>query len=402
MDRTEFKRHVGDLYAHLYDLVYLRGHPLADKLAPASGRERGWRLHDLLLEVIKELDPGPGAPAFSREWRRYRLMVGRYGQGLDPGVVMQEIAVSKRQYYREHEAAIAAVADLLWERYAQHAETSPAPAAPSLSPDPLEAARLEAARAARAARFSRPDEVLAGVLALLDDRLRQRRLSVELTLPDPPRVRADPALLRQLLLGLLGFLIERAEGGALQVSGRLAVDLFSLSIVADPPDVVRAATEAEIAERLTAFEEMATLVGGALEALRLGTAVVGFVVKLPFDAQRTVLVVDDNEDVLELCSRYLARHDFGVVTATSAEQAIQLIAQLQPFAVVLDLMLPGQDGWDALRAILGRPATRHIPIVICSVLKQRELALSLGATAFLEKPITEERLIATLRALEGP
>lgn len=241
------------------------------------------------------------------------------------------------------------------------------------------------------------------MLALLDDRLRQRGLAVRLALSDPAlRVLADPTLLRQLLLGLLGFLIERTAGGGVQVDGQLTAERFSLSIVADPPWAVRAATEAEITERLTAFEEMATLAGAALEAFRLEAAVVGFAVKLSLDTQRTVLVVDDNEDVLELCSRYLARHDYGVATAPSAERAIELIAQLQPFAVVLDLMLPGQDGWDALRAILGRPATRHVPVVICSVLKQKELALSLGATAFLEKPITEERLIAALRALEAP
>ena len=119
------------------------------------------------------------------------------------------------------------------------------------------------------------------------------------------------------------------------------------------------------------------------------------------EVQRAVLVVDDNEDVLELCRRYLAPHGYGVITATTAEEAIDLAAQLQPFAITLDLMLPGQDGWDALQALLNRPDTQRIPVIICSVLKQRELALSLGATAFLEKPVTEQGLLAALRMLEA-
>ncbi len=417
MDRTEFGQHVGELYARLYDLVYLRTHPLADVLPPAataSRKEKGWRLHDLLLEVIKELDPGPGAPAYSREWRRYRLMSGRYSRGLDPGVVMQEIAVSKRQYYREHEAAIAAAADLLWDRYASQADAVAAPTPPKPSQlDPLEAARLEAARAAQAGRFSRPDEVIHGALALLEERLRQRRLTLSLSLPDPlPGVLADKAPLRQLLLGLIGYLVERAEDATLRLGGQVEADRLYLSIVVDPPEALRATSQGEVAERLAAFEEMAALAGGELEAaphlraseasagVREGPAVVGFEIGLALDTQRAVLVVDDNEDVLELCRRYLTLHDYGVVTATSAEQAIELAARIQPFAIVLDLMLPGQDGWDALQALLNRPVTRRIPVLICSVLKQKELALSLGAAAFLEKPLTEEGLVGALRALE--
>ena len=63
--------------------------------------------------------------------------------------------------------------------------------------------------------------------------------------------------------------------------------------------------------------------------------------------------------------------------------------------------MPRQDGWDVLQVLLNQPETRHIPILVCSVLRQKELALSMGATAFLEKPVTEQVLLAALAALEG-
>jgi CheY-like chemotaxis protein len=63
-------------------------------------------------------------------------------------------------------------------------------------------------------------------------------------------------------------------------------------------------------------------------------------------------------------------------------------------------MIPDRDGWDLLQVLLNQPDTQHIPIIICSVLKQKELALSLGATAFLEKPISEQSLLSVLTALE--
>ena len=125
-----------------------------------------------------------------------------------------------------------------------------------------------------------------------------------------------------------------------------------------------------------------------------------FEIRLPTNAHRTVLVVDDNEDVLELFQRYLSPHQYRVVTAQTAEKALGLAVRLRPDTITLDLMMPEQDGWDLLQALLNRADTCHIPIIVCSVLKQKELALSLGATAFLKKPVTEQELLSTLRALE--
>ncbi|MCU0500363.1 MAG: response regulator [Anaerolineae bacterium] len=403
-DRIEFGEQVRDLYSHLYDLVYLRTHPLTDELlsdASAPSKEKGWRLHDLLLDAIKELDPGPRAAPYSREWRRYRLMVGRYQNGQDPGAVMQEIAVSKRQFYREQEAALESVADLLWDHYVAQARAAPVTEDRSAS-DHIELLRLEAARSAQAGRYTQPSEVIRGALALLEERLRQRNLTLGAILPDTlPRVRADKAPLRQLLLGVIGYLVERAEHARLHVAAEIEDDALYVGVTIDPPAALRPAAPAEVAERLAAFEEMAGLTGGKLEAILAESGVIGFEIGLQMEVQRAVLVVDDNEDVLELCRRYLAPHGYGVITATTAEEAIGLAAQLQPFAITLDLMLPGQDGWDALQALLNRPDTRRIPVIICSVLKQRELALSLGATAFLEKPVTEQGLLAALRMLEA-
>ncbi len=145
---------------------------------------------------------------------------------------------------------------------------------------------------------------------------------------------------------------------------------------------------------------MATLSGAHILPVRAGQSIVGFDVQLPAGPERTVLVVDDNEDVLELFRRYLSPHHYHVVTAQTAEDALALARRLQPYAITLDLMLPDQDGWDMLQVLLNQPDTGHIPIIVCTVLKQKELALSLGATAFLEKPVSESALLSALEALE--
>jgi CheY-like chemotaxis protein len=403
--KAEFASHVADAYEHLYDLVHLRTQPLIDILSPSSlpAKTRARRLHRTLLDVIEELDPGPQAPAFSHEWRRHRLMVLRYVKGLNPQAVADQLAVSLRHYYRVHNAAIEDVATLLWDRYVARPPTSQG-ASQALeeepSPSRLELLRLEAARLTQADRYARVGDVVEGALPLLQEMLHRHRVDVRMALPESlPGVSIDQSLLRQMLLGMLGYLIERTEEAAVQVTAQVEGPAVFLSLTVEPPKSVRPTKQAEVEERLSALEEMATLSGAHILPMHVGHAIVGFDVQLPI-VEHTVLVVDDNEDVLELFRGYLSPHRYRVVTAQTAPEALDEARQFQPYAITLDLMMPNQDGWTLLQTLLNQPDTRHIPVIVCSVLKQKELALSLGATAFLEKPITEQVLLSTLEALQ--
>lgn len=409
LSRAEFITQVVQAYEHLYDLVSLRTHPLADSLVPdpsIARKEKAWQLQQILLEVIGELDPGPQAPVLSREWRRHRLMMLRYEKGLDPEAVARQLTISRRHYYREHETAIEATADILWDRYIVH------PSPPQRQPEAgtegtalsrLELLRLEAARMAQADRHARLGEVVDGVLSLLQEMLRRRELQAHLSLPEAlPGISIDQSLLRQMLLGALGYLVERAEHAALWVAAQAEGPVVRLSLTVEPPIAVRATAkvEAEAQAQPSTFEEMAALSGAHIVPIRARQGIVGFDVELPA-AERTVLVVDDNEDVLQLFQGYLSPYRYRVATAQTAQNAVALARQLRPDAITLDLMMPDQDGWDLLQTLLNQPETRRIPIIVCSVLREKELALSLGATAFLEKPVTEQVLLATLESLEG-
>jgi CheY-like chemotaxis protein len=63
---------------------------------------------------------------------------------------------------------------------------------------------------------------------------------------------------------------------------------------------------------------------------------------------------------------------------------------------VLDVMLPGIDGWELLGRLREHPQTKDVPVVVCTILSQQQLALTLGATDFLRKPITRDAFLATL------
>ena len=75
--------------------------------------------------------------------------------------------------------------------------------------------------------------------------------------------------------------------------------------------------------------------------------------------------------------------------------------QIKPFAITLDVMMPGYDGWHVLRDLKNDGETRDIPVIICSIIEDQERGFSLGAADYLLKPILEEDLIHSLDQLNG-
>ncbi len=75
--------------------------------------------------------------------------------------------------------------------------------------------------------------------------------------------------------------------------------------------------------------------------------------------------------------------------------------ELKPFAVTLDIMMPGIDGWQVLTELKSNPATRDVPVMICSIIEEQERGFSLGAADYLVKPILEEDLIRAVNRLNS-
>ncbi len=115
---------------------------------------------------------------------------------------------------------------------------------------------------------------------------------------------------------------------------------------------------------------------------------------------RLVLVIDDDPAVVTLFRRYLERHDYQVVGLTDPSRAVEEVKRLKPYAVTLDLVMPGMDGWQVLQALKSDPTTRDVPVVICSIAGDGvERGIAMGVTDYLVKPVTEESLFAALERL---
>ena len=110
-----------------------------------------------------------------------------------------------------------------------------------------------------------------------------------------------------------------------------------------------------------------------------------------------VLLIDDDPDIRDLFARTMPRRGFQVMLASSGAQGIDLAGRVKPDAIVLDVKMPGMSGWDVLSALKLSDRTAHLPVIMLTVMQQREIGQALGAVDYLVKPLDPEALNVTLR-----
>jgi CheY-like chemotaxis protein/anti-sigma regulatory factor (Ser/Thr protein kinase) len=109
-----------------------------------------------------------------------------------------------------------------------------------------------------------------------------------------------------------------------------------------------------------------------------------------------VLVVEDEDESYDALSAYLQSAGYVPIRARSGEEALKLARATQPLAITLDLILPGMEGWNVLRELKNDPATASVPVIIVSLLENRDLALAVGADDYFIKPVDWPRLMRRL------
>jgi signal transduction histidine kinase/CheY-like chemotaxis protein len=110
-----------------------------------------------------------------------------------------------------------------------------------------------------------------------------------------------------------------------------------------------------------------------------------------------VMIVDDDPNARDLLATTVRREGYRVIEAADGETALALAREWHPDVVTLDVLMPRMDGWAVLTALKSDPELAEIPVIIVTVLADRGIAVSLGATEFLTKPVDRARLAATIR-----
>jgi signal transduction histidine kinase/DNA-binding response OmpR family regulator len=108
---------------------------------------------------------------------------------------------------------------------------------------------------------------------------------------------------------------------------------------------------------------------------------------------QVVLVIDDDPLARELLARTLAKEGWAVQTASNGEEGLRRARELRPAVITLDVMMPAMDGWAVLSALKSDPGLQDIPVIMLTMVDQKNLGFALGAADYLTKPIDQQRLL---------
>lgn len=408
MDRDSFSSAVRDALVHLRNRFYLGKHPLAFEFGTPGRPLTGDDLRVLLLAQIEDLKPAGDGVSQDADWRRFRHLILRYEEGQSLEQAANALGVSVRQATRDHHQAIEAMIEILWERV--HDTTTATEVIGGDDPNTRghqgahrDLAEEIATVASNEESSTDLAEAVEGVVATLEKLAQENGVVFRPLVADAlPPVAMGRTLLRQAIVNLLIFTIEVVPGRQVLLAGTDTARGVTLRILvqridgesdqlAEHPDPSR-----EVTELVEAARQLLEAQGGSIEldGGQVGHSVV--TVTLPPVQLRTVLVIDDNPELVGLFRRYLRDQPYRVIQATSGATALPLTAQLRPAVIILDVMMPSQDGWEILQQLGRDPETRDIPVIMCSVLPERALARSLGVAEFLPKPVTRQALLTAL------
>ena len=106
----------------------------------------------------------------------------------------------------------------------------------------------------------------------------------------------------------------------------------------------------------------------------------------------TVLAIDDDANIRDLMERFLTRQGFYAYTAANGEEGLEMARRIRPDVITLDVMMAEKDGWSVLAELKKDPFTAHIPVIMLTMVEDRELGYALGAADFLQKPVDKKVL----------
>ena len=391
----EFEQSLHQVLAHIRNPAYQP----PELLWSIIGRQPDHDLEavqNVITQTIERLKPAAVNTSSSlRNRRYYELLNYRYVQKLTQEETAERLGITPRHVRREQQQAIHALATLFWEK-----RPGKTPAAPE---DDLDEAPAQESMAWRsqvreelaALQHSAPGSVvevapaLRGVMKIGQALASQHGVSLQIEpLDSEVTVAMHPSALRQVLITAIEKLVQSISSGQVTVVVKQKVNRIHLLITGAP-----AATDHPPDSDL--IREILAVHGGSIDAL-LEEDQVGFHIGLLTADKITVLVIDDNPDLVHFFRRYTTGTRYQIVHLAEGQQVWETIQEVKPNLIVLDVMLPDTDGWELLTDLRAQPATKIIPIIVCSVVRRAELALSLGASLYLPKPVGRRQFIEAL------
>jgi CheY-like chemotaxis protein/DNA-binding CsgD family transcriptional regulator len=352
--------------------------------------DRAQALRGLLLDAIESLRPLKPAPPHVLTARSHQVLSLRYISGLSVEEIAEELSVGERQVYRDLRRSEEELLAVLLSR----SERDARPASPAAA----NAIQAELAVLDKAHHVADVAELLAGAIETVE--LLADQLGVHIQYDGPTRgLRAIvlPGVTRQVLVQLLSAAIQTAEQPVLRIEFRADEDAARLLLfpVHRPEDAPRSSV-------LKTALSLADSSGHPCELVEAPTGAPAVQLTLRLQSQSPVVIVEDNPSTRQLYERYLENSGWQPIPAPDPRAAVDMAATVATAAVIIDLLMPEVDGWAMLQTLKLDPRTAAIPVVVCSVVSDDELARALGAAASLKKPVSRNELLQTLHRVARP
>jgi len=404
--QPNFIKHLRWAMHYLYDPVTLRRSVLAQMLAAGSD-EPGVALREILLGAIQALKPPQHVSAQSSAWRVHQVLQQRFVEQYGQKETSADLGISARQLRRQENLALAVLTDFLCARYDLNrqdmTESGVLPTAEQEGyPDRTTPSRKQELEWLQRSVPGEPvniGTVLQSLVATVLPITQSLMVKIDITIPEGlPMLSVHVIPMRQALLAVLTACIRCVPCGSVLVNvetNDMEVRISIRSFRAANSNSIVFGVDAEglrmAAELARAARGSLTILSGAKGQEPLAAAfsfrTVGHV---------PVLVIDDNADTLYLLERYLSNTRYRFLGARSPEQALSAVQDQVPQVIVLDVMLPGVDGWELLQRLREHPRTRATPVIVCTILPQEHLAQALGAAGFMRKPIMRRDFLSVL------
>ncbi len=398
----EFDKALHAALKGLYNPAVLRSSQLIPWLGFSHSANPEFTLRNALLASIEAFHPQHSVPSGSKTWRVYHILCRRFTEQVLQYQVANELKISLRQLQREEKIACAMLGDFLRKTY-QPDQTDQGqvslsnPPAGSQPGEPGFPSELKHIQDSLPVRGIKIHQLLQEGLATLKGVLHSAGIALDYVQEGPnPLVFLQVVLFRQGFLNLLNTLIGLVPGGkiVIQVNPQqdwVHIDINAFPVLKDSLPGLGGSEGFAVAE---SFFDCCNVSVTVIETT--AAAALGVIVKVPVLERKTVLVIEDHEDTLQLFQRYLADSGYFFLGARSVREGLEIASQTVPQVIVLDVMMPESDGWEFLGQARVHPLLQNIPVIVYSIISQASLALSLGASEFLQKPVSRSDLLAAL------
>ncbi|MCL4541470.1 MAG: response regulator [Chloroflexi bacterium] len=403
MQTTSLAQDLRYVLKHWHERSLIAQSPLCQRLAAGARPLTPDELRTLLLEQIEYLRPSGAPEDFSlAPWRRYQHLILRTRHGYSLERVAEELQVSVRQASRDFHEVIMDL-DVLLRTLILHAQRSRDVPLPDQLPLP-DPTLLTPELPSIAGSTSSPTSLATIANGAITTITELARPTVDWIVSFPetlPAVAGDPQILRQALLHILQAAAESWPDQRLSLTATTMNQEIMLTIQPETPPYQPPIKPYPTAARL--LERAKQLLHPTAVILTMTPEKPALTLRIPAEPSYTVLIIDDNPDFALLFSRWVGESRYRFLVATTGEIALRMVQETQPDLIILDVLLPNADGWEVLRQIRRLPQGSPIPVAVCSVLPERELALSLNVFDFLPKPVTRPALQRLLqRCFAGP